>query len=112
MNLLMADASGEIRITGFNETVEQHYDRMVSGRVYDISGGTLKPKNAQYNTTTHQFEVTLNRGCTVDEVDEPDGTEAIPKYNFRFTGLPQVADMPDDSKADVLGVVVVADGQS
>ena len=105
MNLLVADASGEIRITGFNECVDAHYDRMATGRVYDLSGGSLKPKNPQYNTTTHNFEITLNRSCTIDEVEEPNGPEAIPRYNFRLTGIGDLEQCQEDTKHDVLGVV-------
>jgi len=108
MNLLAVDATGDIRITGFNEAVEAHYERIVQGRVYDISGGTLKPKNAQYNNTTHQFEITLNRTCTIDEVEEPGGHEAIPRYNFTFRSIPDLEQTPDESKVDVLGVITDA----
>ena len=85
--------------------VDAHYERITTGKVYDISGGTLKPKNAQYNLTTHQFEVTLNRSCTIDEIDEPAGAEAIPRYNFQFTPIHQLEHVPDEQKVDVLAVV-------
>ena len=105
-NLLCADASGDIRMTGFNEVYDAHYDRLVVGRCYDIAGGSLKPRNQQYNTTSHQFEVTLNRSCTLDEVAEPGGHEAIPRYNFRFSQIAELEHMQDQTKVDVLGVIV------
>lgn len=105
-NLTVADASGEIRITGFNETYDQIYDNLTTGRVYTITGGTLKPKNAQYNLTSHGFEITLNRGCVVEECDEPQGAEQIPAHNYKFMGVADLANAADESKADVLAIVL------
>jgi replication factor A1 len=105
-NLTVTDSTCDIRVTGFTETYNEHYAKLVTGRVYQISGGTLKPKNERYNQTKHGFEITLNRGCTIDECDEPDGPDAIPKYSFDF--IPSIAhleSLPDESKADVLGVI-------
>ena len=105
-NLTVADASGEIRITGFTDQYNEHYEKLVTSRVDLISGGTLQPKNERYNTTNHGFEVTLQRGCTLEECDEPDGNEAIPKYSFNLVG--SIADLeqaPEEAKVDVLGVV-------
>jgi len=105
-NLTVADASGEIRVTGFNETYDQVYDMLTVGRVYMITGGTLKPKNAQYNQTSHSYEITLNRGCSVEEAEEPTGNEAIPQHNYKFVQINALQDVPEESKADVLAVVV------
>lgn len=69
-NLTVSDASGDVRVTGFTETCEEYFDKLIVGRVYLIAGGALKPKNERYNTTSHNFEITLNRGCTIEEADE------------------------------------------
>ena len=105
-NMIVVDATGEVRVTGFTDAYNEHYDKVVVGRVYVISGGTLKPKNAQYNTTSHAFEITLNRGCTLDECEEPQGHEAIPRYSFAFTPIGALEHTPDEAKVDVLGVIV------
>jgi len=105
-NLTVADQSGDVRVTGFTETYNEHYDKLVTGRVYTISGGTLKPKNERYNNTTHAFEITLNRGCLLEEVEEPEDN-SIPKYSFSF--VPTIADIEhinEESKVDVLGVII------
>jgi len=38
-------------------------------------------------------------------VPEPDGAESIPKYNFKFTSIPDLEQTPEESKVDVLGVI-------
>jgi hypothetical protein len=46
--------------------------------------------------------------CTIDEVEEPGGHEAIPRYNFNFRSIPDLEQTPDESKVDVLGVITDA----
>ena len=41
-NVLVADNTGDIRMTGFNETLDQFYERLQVGRCYVVSGGTIK----------------------------------------------------------------------
>ena len=36
-------------MTGFNETLDQFYERLTVGRCYVVSGGTIKQANPQYN---------------------------------------------------------------
>ena len=105
-NLMVADASGEIRVTGFTDVYEQIYDSLVPGAVYLISGGSLKPKNPQYNTTAHTFEMTLNRGCTFEVTEEPQGAEEIARHNFKLVRIDQLEQLPDNAQADVCAIVV------
>lgn len=44
-NLEIADQSGEIRVTGFNESHDAFYEKITVGRCYIVSGGTLKGVN-------------------------------------------------------------------
>ena len=105
-NLTVADATGDVRVTGFTETYNEHYDKLITGRVYTISGGTLKPKNERWNTTTHSFEITLNRGCTLEEAEDPDD-QSIPKYSFNFINtIADIEQVQEEGKVDVLGVIV------
>ena len=64
----------------------------------EISGGTLKPKNPQYNYTSHGFEVTLNRGCKIDEVADPEGNEAIPRYSYALTPIAALEHVVEETK--------------
>ena len=38
------------------------------GKVYQISNGQLKPKNHKFNTTQHDYELTLSKISTIEEV--------------------------------------------
>jgi replication factor A1 len=105
-NMVVCDASGEVRITGFQETFDAYYEKLCVGRCYLISGGSLKPKHPTYNTTSHQFEITLNRSSSIVETDEPQGADSIPRYSYDFSLIADLENAPDDSKVDVLAVVM------
>ena len=38
----MADHTGDIRMTGFNETLDQYYERLTVGQCYVVTGGIIK----------------------------------------------------------------------
>jgi len=100
------DKTGDIKVTGFNQECDSFFDKIEPGRCYFISGGQLKPVDQRYNKTSHQFEITLNRGSAIDETeDDP----AIPKQEFQFAPLPAIETMADDSYCDVLAVVAQCD---
>ena len=40
------------------------------GKVYQISNGSLKPKNAQFNRTEHDYELALSKQTQLHELDE------------------------------------------
>jgi len=107
-NVTVADNSMDIRMTGFNEQLDAFYERLVVGKVFLISGGQIKQANPQYNTTKHNCEITLGRTTTIEESDEPQGADAIPRHNYEFTPIAQMEAAPDDSKVDVLAIIVQA----
>lgn len=104
--LIVADASGDIRITGFNEVFDTHYDKLTLGSVYEISGGSFKPKNAKFNHTSHELELTLYRGCIFREVNDADKQLDIPELKFEFVPIEQLEQLTVSTKVDVIGVVV------
>lgn len=104
-NMDVADKSGEIRITGFQELCDTVFDRVEVGKCYLISGGTLKAKNEQWNSTSHPYEVTLNRNCTVEDCEDPVGPNEIPKHNYKFINVAEIEQTPDDTKIDLLAMV-------
>jgi len=104
-------------MTGFNETLDQFYDRLQVGRCYVVSGGTIKQANPQYNNTSNSCEITLGRTTTIEDSEEPSGPNAIAKHNYNFGSIGSTPDSsahsveaaPEESKVDVLAVIVRAE---
>ena len=101
-NIDVQDATGDIRISGFNEVVDQYFDKLEVGKCFLISGGQLKAANPMYNKTSHGFEVTLNRGCTIEEIPDDGG---LPQRTYTFVPISTLEHKEIDSHVDVLAIV-------
>nr|CAB3265679.1 replication protein A 70 kDa DNA-binding subunit-like [Phallusia mammillata] len=97
------DDSGDIRITCFKEEADKFYDMIEVGKVFYISNATLKPANAQYNNTTHDYEMTLRRDSTVTLCDKDDG-KMVPKIQYKFVNISNL-EQNISGLVDVIGVV-------
>jgi replication factor A1 len=50
-DFVLQDASGEIRVTGFNQEAERFADMLLDGKVYYLSNAKIKPiAKPEYNT--------------------------------------------------------------
>ena len=63
----IADETSDLKVTSFKEEAEKFYGMVEKGKVYQITNGTLKGKNAQFNKTDHDYELTLNRNSLLEE---------------------------------------------
>lgn len=56
------------------------------GGVYLVSKASLKPKNARFNSTPHDFEIFLERSSIIQAVAEDADSALIPSiiYNVRL----------------------------
>ncbi|CAG0923140.1 unnamed protein product, partial [Notodromas monacha] len=102
-SMTIADESGEIRVTFFNEGVDKNFDNLEVGRVYYIKGGRLKAANKQYSSVKHEYEITGGNETQIIPCDED--TKDIPRTSFNFVRIKQIADTNADAIIDVIGVV-------
>ena len=57
----LTDRDGiNIRVTFWDELADQYYAALQEDRVYIMSGGNMKVKNAMYNSTKSDYEITAN----------------------------------------------------
>ncbi|CAH2046314.1 unnamed protein product [Thlaspi arvense] len=102
-DLVNADG-GEIRVTCFNDVVDQFFDLIVLGNVYLISKGSLKPARKEYNHLPHDFEIHLDSVSTVQQCYEDDAT--IPRNRFHFRSIGDIESMESNSITDLIGIVL------
>ena len=58
---------------------------MQVGRVLMVSRASLKPKNARFNNTSHDFEIFLERNSTITPCEDDAETAAIPMIMFNVS---------------------------
>ncbi|KAL1225986.1 Replication protein A 70 kDa DNA-binding subunit C [Cardamine amara subsp. amara] len=101
-DLLDADG-GEIRVTCFNDVVDQFFDLIVVGNVYLISRGSLKPARKDYNHLPNDYEIHLDSASTIQQCYDDDA--AIPRNQFHFRNIGDIENMESNSVIDLIGIV-------
>ncbi|XP_052800689.1 replication protein A 70 kDa DNA-binding subunit-like [Mya arenaria] len=100
VNLL--DESGEIRATGFTDTVDKYYNMLEVNKVYYISKATLKTANKQYTSVKNDYEMTFNSDSMIEPCEEQTD---LPSLSFDFVKIDALESKQPQAVIDVIGVV-------
>lgn len=97
------DESGEIRATGFNDTVDQWYEVLQEGNVYYVSSPCkVQLAKKQFNNLNHDYELTFEKDTLIEKAEDMDG---VPQVRFNFTTLADLQTVEKDSSIDCIGVL-------
>ena len=98
----LVDQDGEIRATGFGNTVDSLYPVLQQGKVYYISRGDVKQANKKFTgSINNNYEVTFNHNTSVELA--VDDTDALPTQHYRFT---RISDLPDVGVGNTTGTTL------
>lgn len=100
----LADSTGEIRATGFNQECDRFYDTLKEGEVYYIRGGQIKSANKQFSSLKNDYELTFSSDTQIDPCHE-EVADKIPLQQFNFVPFDQLENKPKDALIDVIGVL-------
>uniref|UniRef100_A0A1I7XQW7 REPA_OB_2 domain-containing protein n=1 Tax=Heterorhabditis bacteriophora TaxID=37862 RepID=A0A1I7XQW7_HETBA len=92
---------GTIRLAGFGETAERAYSIIQTDCSYYIAGGTVKQANKRFNTTGHDYELTLR---TDTEITPCHDMIPKPAFSLKICPLDRIPQHKDET-IDVLAVV-------
>ena len=59
---------GEIRATGFNESVDNLYELLQEGKVYFVSQARVNIAKKQFSNVKNDYEIMFDRATEVSEV--------------------------------------------
>ena len=62
------DESGEIKATGFNNAVDEFYDKLQEGKVYYISKARVNLAKKKFSNLPNDYELSLERNTEIEEV--------------------------------------------
>jgi replication factor A1 len=96
------DATGEIKASGFGESIDKYYDLLQVDRVYYISRATLKTANRQYSKLDNDYEMTFTNDTVIEECHE---TDNLPKITFNIIPISEIANKQANDFVDIIGVV-------
>lgn len=93
----------EIRVSiSGKELCDKLYESLVTGGVYAIANGAIRPVNRDFTPLPHNFEVSLGHNSEIVTADD-DGS--IPKVSYHFVKIDSIATCENDAIIDVLGVI-------
>jgi len=96
------DESGEIRATGFNESVDQWYDMLQEGSVYYISAPCrVQLAKKQFSNVNNDYELTFERDTVIEKADD----EGVPQVRYNFTTLKDLETVEKDTTIDCIGIL-------
>lgn len=67
-SLTLMDETGEIKATGFNQVVDELYDRIQEGKVYFISRARVNLAKKKFSNIQNEYELSFERNTEVEEV--------------------------------------------
>ncbi|KAF8516769.1 replication factor-a protein [Gautieria morchelliformis] len=101
-SMTLMDETGEIKATGFNQVVDDLFDRVEEGKVYFISRARVNMAKKKFSHLSNQYELSLERATEIEEcLDHTD----VPVIKYNFVELKDLETVAKDSICDVIGVV-------
>ncbi|KAI0076465.1 replication factor-a protein [Panus rudis PR-1116 ss-1] len=101
-NVTLMDESGEIRATGFNQALDELYDKFEEGKVYYISKAKVNLAKKQFSTVNNEYELGLEKHTEVEECRE---TGEMPSIRYNFVTIGEIQGLQKDSICDIVAVV-------
>ncbi|KAG9015276.1 Replication factor A protein 1 [Tulasnella sp. JGI-2019a] len=101
-NVTLMDETGEIRATGFNNVVDELFDKVQEGKVYFVSKARVNIAKKKFASSTTDFEINLEKHTEIEEC--PDQSD-VPLVKFNFQELSKLEELDKDAICDVIGVI-------
>ncbi|KAF7979550.1 hypothetical protein HWV62_41814 [Athelia sp. TMB] len=101
-NVTLMDQTGEIRGTGFNQVVDELFNRLEENKVYYISKARVNLAKKKFSNLANDYELSFEKNTEVEECHE---ATDLPQVKFNFVPLAQLETLTKDSVCDVIGVV-------
>ncbi|KAH7923565.1 replication factor-a protein [Leucogyrophana mollusca] len=101
-NVTLMDESGEIRGTGFNQVVDELYEKFEEGKVYLISKARVNLAKKKFSNLQNDYELSFERNTEVEEVTD---VSELPQIKYNFVPLSGLEELQKDSTCDVIGIV-------
>ena len=134
-SVVLQDATGDIRATGFNEQATKFHPIFKEGSIFYVSHAQVgkvlgqvklgsfvevfrkKPSlqvkpihNRKYNHTTHNYELGLNQNTVVVECRrQKQGEDDLPTLLYQFVKMKELDHKQEGDSVDVLGVCTEVD---
>ncbi len=104
----MADESGAIRGTFFNQDADRWFSVLQMGQAYLVSKGQIKVGNKKF-CTFNEYEITFGSSSTFDAVMD---SSLVPNIAFKFVSIDKIESTAPNSTIDIVGVLEKCDAET
>ncbi|CCM03614.1 uncharacterized protein FIBRA_05754 [Fibroporia radiculosa] len=101
-SVTLMDETGEIKGTGFNNAVDELYDKFQEGKVYFVSKARVNLAKKKFSNVQNEYELTFERNTEVEECHD---VTNVPTVRYNFVDIGKLSEITKDSVCDVIGVV-------
>ncbi|KAF0545624.1 replication factor-a protein [Gigaspora margarita] len=103
-SVVLYDSSGEIRATAFEQQVDEFYDQLQVGKLYEISKAKVGSSNKKYSSIIkNEYELFLGRETIIREVLDKDTSNFMA---FNFVKISDLFEYEKDEIIDIIGLVI------
>ncbi|KRH94700.1 ingle-stranded DNA-binding replication protein A [Pseudoloma neurophilia] len=96
----LLDKSGSIKLVAFNEAAHLFFEHVIDGTVLEVSKATVKMTNKQFNSTTSDYEIHLEKNSYCNSINE----KPI-EVQYNFTKIYEIPAQIDKAKCTTIGIV-------
>lgn len=100
---LLDESAVEIRANFFGAACDKYYGVLEPGKVYTLTGGSVRIANRQFNRCSHRYEITFDRDTKIEQVDD---CEKIKSISYDIVNLKAVMSRALPCSVDLCGVIV------
>jgi replication factor A1 len=90
-------------LTCFNDTVDQFFDLLQVGKVYDFTNFQVKISKRQFGNIKNEYEISADSQMSISVVLED--VNEIPSVHYEFVPIASMANAEKEAIVDVIGVV-------
>ncbi|KAF9134745.1 Replication factor A protein 1 [Mortierella sp. 14UC] len=101
-SMTMMDESGEIKVTGFNQQVDEFYQMLEEGKVYYLSAAKVDIAKKQFSTVKNDYEIVLQRDSQIQPAGDAQG---VPEMRHEFVQLANLENYNEKDTVDVIGLI-------
>ncbi|KAK3829423.1 MAG: hypothetical protein JOS17DRAFT_748147 [Linnemannia elongata] len=102
-SMTLMDESGEIKVTGFNQQVDDFYNMIEEGKVYYLSTAKVEIAKKQFSTVKNDYEIILQRDSQIQLAQESE--HQVPAVRYEFVQLANLANLNEKELVDVIAIV-------
>lgn len=90
-DFIIQDASGDIKVTAFNDEVDRFFDLIKEGEIFYLSNAKIQPvRKPEYNNTKHTYELSLMSHSIIEACKDKNSNQAIPSIEYNFVKIKDI----------------------